>query len=188
MMIAFDADASSTSDSFTAPTPAWMMRIFTFSSRQLRQRVGEHFGRALHVGLDDDRQLLHAAFGDLRLQRLEREPRALARRAPCDFACSSRKVAICRAFAASADLEHVARLRQPAEAEHFDRRRRPGGLGRLAAVVDQRAHAADDRAGDERVADAAACRPGRARSPPGRGPCPAWLRARCPTRSASGWP
>ena len=32
---------------------------------QLGQRVAEHFGRTLHVGLDDDRQLLHAAFGDL---------------------------------------------------------------------------------------------------------------------------
>ena len=45
---------------------------------QLRQRVAEHFGRALHVRLDDDRQLLHAAFGNLRLQRLEREAAALA--------------------------------------------------------------------------------------------------------------
>ena len=44
---------------------------------QLGQRVGQHFGRALHVGLDDDRQFLHAAFGDLRLQRLERQARAL---------------------------------------------------------------------------------------------------------------
>ena len=33
--------------------------------RQLRQRVGQHLGRALHVGLDDDRQLLDAAFGNL---------------------------------------------------------------------------------------------------------------------------
>ena len=42
-----------------------MMRIFDLLVGELRQRVGEHFGRALHVGLDDDRQLLHAAFGDL---------------------------------------------------------------------------------------------------------------------------
>ncbi len=32
MMIAFDAVASSTSDSLIAPTPVWMMRIFTRSS------------------------------------------------------------------------------------------------------------------------------------------------------------
>ena len=49
---------------------------------QLRERVGEHFGRPLHVGLDDDRQLLHAAFGDLLLQRLEREPAALGAERP----------------------------------------------------------------------------------------------------------
>ena len=65
MMMAFDADASSTSDSLIAPTPEWMMRILTFSSLSFVERVGEHFGRALHVGLDDDRQLLHAAFGNL---------------------------------------------------------------------------------------------------------------------------
>ena len=45
------------------------------------ERVGQHLGRSLHVGLDDDRQLLHAAFGDLRLQRFERQTAALARRA-----------------------------------------------------------------------------------------------------------
>ena len=32
MMIAFEAVASSTSDSLIAPTPVWMMRIFTRSS------------------------------------------------------------------------------------------------------------------------------------------------------------
>jgi hypothetical protein len=31
----------------------------------------------LHVGLDDDRQLLHRAFGDLGLQRFERQACAL---------------------------------------------------------------------------------------------------------------
>src|SRR5471032_1273870 len=35
MMIAFEADASRTSDSFTAPTPEWMIRIFTFASVSL---------------------------------------------------------------------------------------------------------------------------------------------------------
>jgi hypothetical protein len=78
-----------------------MIRIFTFSSVSLRQRVGQHLGRTLHVGLDDDRQLLHAAFGDLRLQRFERQTAALAPSARV-FACSSRNAAICRALAASA--------------------------------------------------------------------------------------
>ena len=43
MMIAFDADASSTSDSLIAPTPERMMRILTFSSDSFVERVGQHF-------------------------------------------------------------------------------------------------------------------------------------------------
>ena len=110
---------------------------------QLGERVGEHFRRALHVGLDDDRQLLHAAFGDLRLQRLEREPSALrAERARLRLLLAERRDL--PRLGRVGDLEDVARLRQAGEAEDFDRRRRPGRLGRLAAVVDQRAHAADD--------------------------------------------
>ena len=66
MMIAFDAAPSSTSDSLMAPTPLWMIRILTLLVAELGQRVGQHFGRALHVGLEDDRQLLHPAFGNLR--------------------------------------------------------------------------------------------------------------------------
>ena len=45
--------------------------------RQLAQRVGEHFGRALHVGLDDDGQFFGVAGRELLLQRFEREPSAL---------------------------------------------------------------------------------------------------------------
>ena len=128
-MIAFDAEASSTSDSFTAPTPEWMIRIFTFSSVSFVERVGQHFGRALHVGLDDDRQLLHAAFGDLRLQRLEREAAALgAERADLRLLLAERRDL--PRLGGVGHLEHVARLRQARQAEHFDRRRRPGRLDR----------------------------------------------------------
>ena len=154
---------------------------------QLGERVGQHFGRALHVRLDDDRQLLHAAFGDLRLQRLERETAALgAERAVLRLLLAER--GDLSRLGGFGHLEHVARLRQPGQAEHFHRRRRPRRLRRPPAVVDERADAADDRAGDEGVADAAACRPARAPSPPDRGPCRAWLRAPCPTRCASGSP
>ena len=76
-------------------------------------------------------------------------------------------------------LEAVAWRGQGLEAEHFDRRGGAGRLDRTAAVVDERAHAADDRAGDDVVADAAACRPARARSPPDRGRDRAWSRAPC---------
>ena len=46
-------------------------------------------------------------------------------------------------------LERVARLRQPAETEDFDRRRRSGQLQLPAAIVDERANTADDGSGDE---------------------------------------
>ena len=85
MMIAFDADAEQHVrfvDRADAGVDDADLHLLV---RQLRERVGEHFGRALHVGLDDDRQLLHAAFGDLRLQRLEREAAALG----AERACSS---------------------------------------------------------------------------------------------------
>ena len=65
-----------------------MIRIFTFSSVSFASVSASTSRRALHVGLDDDRQFLHAAFGDLRLQGLEREPGAFDRAR--DFAYSSR--------------------------------------------------------------------------------------------------
>ena len=121
--------------------------------RQLGERVGEHFGRALHVGLDDDRQLLHAAFGDLLLERLEREAAALgAERALLGLRLAERGD-LARLGGIGHRLERIARLREAGETEHFDRRRRRGRLDRPAAIVDQRAHSADDRAGDEVVAD-----------------------------------
>ena len=90
--------------------------------RQLGQRVGEHFGRALHVGLDDDRQFLHAAFGDLLLERLEREPAALgAERALLGLRLTERRD-LARLGRVGDGLERIARLRQAGETEHFDRR------------------------------------------------------------------
>ena len=80
---------------------------------QLGQRVGQHLGRALHVGLDDDRQLLHAAFGNLRLQRLEREPSALGAERACSSPAPRGTSAIWRALAASATWNTSPGLRQP---------------------------------------------------------------------------
>ena len=121
--------------------------------RQLGQRVGQHFGRALHVGLDDDRQFLHAAFGDLRLQRFEREAAALRAERPLLGLRLAERRDLPGFRRVGEGLERVSRLRQPGQTEHFDRHRRPGRFDRPATVVDQRAHAADDRAGDESVAD-----------------------------------
>src|SRR6266508_3952796 len=95
---------------------------------ELRQRIGEHFRRSLHVRLDDDRQLLHAAFGELGLERLEREPRALrAERFVLRLHLPELRdlPGLGRVFQS---LEGVARLRQPAQAEHFDRCRRRSAL------------------------------------------------------------
>ena len=153
MMIAFDADASSTSDSFTAPTPAWMIRIFTFSSVSFASvsasTSAEPCTSALMmIGSSFMPPSAICACSDSSVSRPPFAPSARF------FACSSRNVAICRALAASATWNTSPGCGSPVEAEHFDRRRRSGRLGRPAAVVDQRAHAADDRAGDERVADA----------------------------------
>jgi hypothetical protein len=119
---------------------------------QLGERVGQHFGRALHVGLDDDRQLLHAAFGDLLLQRFEREPAALgAERALLRLRLAER--GDLPRLAASATLERIAGLRQaarPSTSTGVD------GPADLTACRDRRSARgpADDRAGDEVVADA----------------------------------
>ena len=98
-------------------------------------------GRALHVGLDDDRQLLHAAFGDLLLERFERQAAALrAERALLRLRLSEGRN-LPRLGRVGNGLERIAGLRQARETEHFDRRRRSGRLHRPPAIVDQRAHA-----------------------------------------------
>ena len=120
---------------------------------QLGERVGEHFGRTLHVGLDDDRQLLHAAFGNLLLQRLERQAAAFgAERAVLRLALPIHRD-LARLRRVGERLERIAGLRQAAETEDLHRRGRGGVLELPAAVVDQRANLADDRSGDQRVAD-----------------------------------
>ena len=122
------------------------------------------------------------------LQRLERQAAALgAERALLRLPW--RKVAICRALAASASAWNASpgcgRPVRPSTSTGVDGR---ADLDRPAAIVDQRAHAPDDRAGDEGVADAQRAVLDEDRSPPDRGRDRASLRAPCPTRSASGWP
>src|SRR4029453_11698019 len=122
--------------------------------RQLRQRVREHFRGALHVRLDDDRQLLDATFGNLFLERFERE--ASAARTECAFlrlrlAEGRNLPRLCRV---GHGLERIAWLRKARQPEDFDRGRRRRQLHRPSTIVDERAHASDDRARDEVVADA----------------------------------
>jgi hypothetical protein len=133
MTTASEAVASSTSDSLMAPTPLWMIRIFTFSS-ELRERVGQHLGRALHVGLDDDRQLLHAALGICCCSDSSvRRPPFVPAPSPSPASAGSRDLP--RLGGSSIDLERVARRGQRRQAEHFDRASMvrptsPGGRGR----------------------------------------------------------
>ena len=53
-MMAFDAEASSTSVSVIAPTPECSTRILTLSFDSFCSVSVEHFGRAADVGLEDD--------------------------------------------------------------------------------------------------------------------------------------
>ncbi len=62
------------------------------------------------------------------------------------------------------DAAELAGGRRLVEAEDLDRVARLGRLDALAAVVVERPHAAPGVAGDDRVADLAACRAGRASS------------------------
>ena len=103
---------------------------------QLGQRIGQHLGRALHVRLDDDGQLLDAAFGDLLLQRFERETAALrAERFVLGLHLTVLRD-LSRLGRIRERLKGVARLWQPAEAQHFHRCRGRRGLDGLAPVVD----------------------------------------------------
>ena len=116
----------------------WMTRILTLSSDSFGERVGEHLDRALHVGLDDQRQLLDPALGDLLLQRLERQAAALRAERPLRRLLL-RNVAIWRALAASATPGTCRPAAAAGEAEHFDRRRRAGRfVGRPRSSISAR--------------------------------------------------
>ena len=120
---------------------------------KLLQRLGEHFGRAAHVGLDDDGQFLDLARLHLLVQLLQGEAAGLG------------QGRFARLLVAEVDdllglggigdhLEIVAGFGQRFQAQHFHRR---GGLGLAhlrAAVVLHGAHLAEYRAADEEIAHA----------------------------------
>ena len=126
MMIAFDADASSTSDSLMAPTPLWMMRTLTFSSVSFVSVSASTSAEPCTSAL----MMIGSSFmppsAICCLQRLEREPRALAAERLFLGLRLAEERDLPRLGRVGERLERVARLRQAAEAEHFDRRRRPG--------------------------------------------------------------
>ena len=70
--IAFDADASRMSLSVMSPVPSRRTLMRDLVRPELLQRVGDRTQRALHVGLEDDPQLLGLAGLDLAVEVLER--------------------------------------------------------------------------------------------------------------------
>ena len=121
---------------------------------ELLQRADDRFERALHVGLDDQREFLAARGLELRHHLLERAAHAGVARGRLLALLAD---AVIGEFAgARLGLDHgepVARLRRAGEAQHLDRHRRAGLLHGFALVVDQRADAAPFGAGDDDVAD-----------------------------------
>ena len=122
---------------------------------ELRERLHDRLDRALHVALDDDREellTLHLQAVHHLLERAARAGRACAaifsRRRPRRYSVISRARALVLHHA-----EAVAGFRRRLEAQHLDRRRGAGLAHLLAAIVDQRAHAAPFGAGDDDVAD-----------------------------------
>ena len=154
MISAPDALASVTSASLMPPTPLQHDAVATFSVAEPRDRARDRLDRALHVGLDQHRQLLGGALADA-LQHLLQRAAATgdAGKLGLPVATDAEVGDLARARLALHDMELVARLRRAVEAQDLDRERRPRRLHLLAAIVDQATHAAPLRAGDEDVAD-----------------------------------
>ena len=121
---------------------------------ELVERADDRFERALHVGLDDEREFLAARGLDLRHHLLERAAHA-------GLAGSGLLALLARAIIGDLagarlvvdDREPVAGIRRAGEAEHLDRHRGAGAVDRRAGVGHERAHAAPFGAGHHDVAD-----------------------------------
>ena len=136
------------------PTPEWMMRASTSSVPSLLQRAHDGLDRALHVALDDQRELLAAGFLELLHHLLERARgagRAQRLAALADAVVGD----LAGARLVLDDGERIAGLGRASRSPGP----RPARMARPAAtvsplIVDQRAHAAPGR-----------CRPRRCRRP-----------------------
>src|SRR5438552_12877961 len=109
-MIAPEADASSTSLMLIAPTPTWRSDLHFLVGKVL-QGLGQDLGRAGHVSLDDQRQLLDAAFLDLVEELIERKLLAGGHRLLALPELAERGDRARFRFVRN-DLERVARLRE----------------------------------------------------------------------------
>ena len=150
------------------------------------QHFAEHFHRALHVGLDDDRQFLGFAGLELLVQLIERDARAGAARQRSFAQLVLPVIDDVARLGFVGHLEMVARFGHALQAKHFDRSGRPRLLHRAAMIVEQGAHFAVYRADDENIAGVQRAVLHQARWPPGRGPCPRAIPAPCRLPGAAG--
>ncbi len=121
---------------------------------ELLERGDDGLDRALHVALDEQRELLLPHRGELAHHVDER---AAHRGAAGGRLLALHAIAILGDLAGTGLALHhgdaVARLGRTAEAEHLDREGRAGRRDRIAGVVEQRAHPAPLGTGHNDVAD-----------------------------------
>src|SRR5262245_45409089 len=119
---------------------------------ELAQGAADGLHRSLHIALDEERKLLAAGLLQLLHHLLKRARRA--GRAQRLAALAQAIVGeLARAALALDDGEGIAGLGRRIKAQDLHRHRWPGLRDRLAAVVDERAHTAPGRTGDDNVAD-----------------------------------
>ena len=148
-MMAPPAFARLTSDSVMPPTPVEMTSTLTCSVDSLVSALRDRLGRALHVGLEDDLQLLDLAALDLcrgcsRARPWPVPASSFLRRA--SRRCSTSSLA---AFSSATALKTSPASGTPSRPEHLDRRRRAGLGERLPLVVEHGADLPDVLAGDD---------------------------------------
>ena len=136
--IAFDAAASMTSDSTMPPTPVWITLDRDLVVLDLPDLVHGGLDRALHVGLDDQVELLDRALLHLREQILEADGLAALGEHLGAQALGALLGDLARDALVLDDAAALAGGRRLVEAEDLDRHARPGVLDALAVVVVQR--------------------------------------------------
>ena len=152
--IAFDAAASMMSDATMPPTPEWITWTETSSWWIFAELVHRGLDRALHVGLDDQGELLDGALLHLREEILEADGLAALGEHLGALALGALLGGLAGDAVVLDDAAELAGRRRLVEAEDLDRHTRPGVLDALAVVVVERLHLAPGVAGDDGVADA----------------------------------
>ena len=167
---AFEADARLTSFSVIAADAGVDDVDAHLGMLDLAELAEQRLDRSLHVALEDDVEILDDTLLQLREEALERDAALGALREL--LAAKALGPLLGEILGLALVLDDACELaggRRPVEAEDLDGLAGTRLLDLLAHVVVERAHLAGCVAGDDRVADAQACRGGRASSRPGRG-------------------